>query len=603
MDFRWEPSVRTRHLAVIIALSLVAVGTITSINLSRLVTLRIQDKARSHQALADALFQIAQPEILNSPQADALTLLSGNKSVQTMMTVTTGPEKDFSYVALISFEGKLLVKADPEGKLESGATPEPFEKLSTASAPRPLFIVLFTDREYQMRTSIKLGSQPFADVIAGISTVELRHALRTPLLLGVILALSVVGFVLLVAVFSSPFVLKPLREVLKSIDQLEAEIAVQGETADKHAIDPNSMTQRLRVLGRRFAGNRNELEVTRDQLRQVIGSLSESVVLLDRDQRILLASPEAERILSGGRGLERGKPLGDSLGPEHPLSELTSRAFASRESLQEVTSITSNGDEPQKIFSAVQIFEDRGRAVGALLALRDFDTLERLESQLDFANKVTALNRITAGVAHEVKNPLHAMVLHLELLNAKLASGGDPQAHVDVLVNEVNRLNRVVQTFLDFNRPVQLHPHLVDATTLIKEVLPLGTDGRGQEIEIVERYTDQPLEVNVDVDLIKQALLNMVINACQAMPEGGKLTATTSRFNENHVQITIADEGPGIPPELREKVFNLYFTTKSHGSGIGLAQAFRAIQLHNGRIELDSKAGQGATFRIILPAA
>ena len=575
----------------------------TSFNLSRLVTLRVQDKARSHQALADALFQIAQPEILARPEANALSLLSENEAVRRMLSAVTGPDKDFSYVALISADGTLLAKSDPEDKLANAAAQQPFEKLASAPWPRPLAIVLFTNREYQMRTSIKLGSQPFADVIAGISTVDLRRALRLPLLLGAIFALSVVGLVLLVAIFSSPFVLKPLREVLKSIDQLEAESAVQGEPDDKTAIDPNSMTQRLRVLGRRFAGNRNELEVTRDQLRQVIGSLSESVVLLDREQRILLASPEAERMLAGGRGLERGKPLGESLGAEHPLSELTSRAFASRESLQEVTSIYSNGDEPQRIFSAVQIFEDRGRALGALLALRDFDTLERLESQLDFANKITALNRITAGVAHEVKNPLHAMVLHLELLNAKLASGGDPQAHVDVLVNEVNRLNRVVQTFLDFNRPVHLHPHLVDATTLIREVLPLGTDGRGQEIEVVERYTDQPLEVNVDVDIIKQAILNMVINACQAMPEGGKLMATTSRVGENQVQITIADEGPGIPPELREKVFNLYFTTKSDGSGIGLAQAFRAIQLHNGRIELDSKDGQGATFRIILPAA
>ena len=239
MDFRWEPSVRTRHLTVIIALSLATVTAMTSFNLSRLVTLRVQDKARSHQALADALFQIAQPEILARPEANALSLLRENEAVRRMLSAVTGPDKDFSYVALTSADGILLAKSDPEDKLANSAAQQPFEKLSSAPWPRPLAMVLFTNREYQMRTSIKLGSQPFADVIAGISTLELRRALRLPLLLGGIFALSVVGIVLLFAVFSSPFVLKPLREVLNSIDQLEAESAVQGEPDDKTAIDPN----------------------------------------------------------------------------------------------------------------------------------------------------------------------------------------------------------------------------------------------------------------------------------------------------------------------------------------------------------------------------
>ena len=606
MNIQWEPSVRTRHLIVVIALSFVAVVAIASFSLFRLVSLRVADKARAQESISDALFLIAQREILAKPDTkDPATLLKDDHDVQMLLRTEAGPAKDFEYVALVSSAGQLLAESGDSAARDQTLMAEPIERLSGAFWPKQFAIVLFSNRIYKKTISIKMDNSPFADVIAGISTSNMRRELRNPLLLTAIFALSVVGIVLLVAVLSTQLVLKPLRDVFKSIEQLEVESAVQGEESEPGkpgAIDPNSITQRLQVLGKRFAGSRNELEVTRDQLRQVIGSLSESVVLLDREQRILLASPEAVQLFAG-RTLERGKPLREAIGIEHPISKLTEKAFASRKSLQEVTPIISNGGEPEKIISVVQIFEDRGRALGALLALRDLHTMEQLENQLDFATKVAALNRITAGVAHEVKNPLHAMVLHLELLNAKLSSGGDPHAHVDVLVNEVNRLNRVVQTFLDFNRPVQLHPQLADINVLVHEVLPLVKDLRSSAIVVKERYADQPLPASVDIDLIKQALLNIIINACQAMPEGGTLTVTTAKVNEGTIQIAISDQGPGISPELRDKIFNLYFTTKPSGSGIGLAQAFRALQLHNGRIEIDSTPGKGATFRIILPIA
>jgi len=604
MSIQWEPSVRTRHLIVIIALSFAAVAAIASFSLLRMVALRVADKARAQESISDALFFIAQREILAKPETkDPASLLKDNREVQMLLRTEAGSGKEFEYIALLSSAGTLLAESGDTANRDQTLNAEPIETLSRSFWPKQFAIVLLSDRVYKKIISIKKDSDPFADVIAGISTANMRRELRGPLLLSSIFALSVIGIVLLLAVLSTPIVLKPLRDVFKSIEQLEVESAVQGEESGQaRPLDPNSITQRLQVLGRRFAGSRNELEVTRDQLRQVIGSLSESVVLLDREQRILLASPEAVRVLAG-RSLEIGKPLRDAIGHEHPISRLTDQAFASKKSLQEVTPITSNGGEPQKIISVVQIFEDRGRALGALLALRDLHTMEQLENQLDFATKVAALNRITAGVAHEVKNPLHAMVLHLELLNAKLANGGDPHAHVDVLVNEVNRLNRVVQTFLDFNRPVQLHPQLVDVNVLVHEVLPLVKDLRASEIVVVERYGDQPLPASVDVDVIKQALLNIIINACQAMTEGGRLTVTTSKVGESTIQITISDQGPGISPELREKIFNLYFTTKPSGSGIGLAQAFRALQLHNGRIEVDSTPGKGSTFRIIFPIA
>jgi len=318
---------------------------------------------------------------------------------------------------------------------------------------------------------------------------------------------------------------------------------------------------------------------------------------------VIMATPEAERLLSGSHAALRGRHLADALGRHHPLSALTERAFMVHQSLQETMTVSANGSEPQTIVASLQLFVDRGQPAGALLTLRDFESLQRLETQLNYATKLAALSRITSGVAHEVKNPLHAMVLHLELLHAKLEAGLDPRTHIDILTSEVNRLNRVVQTFLDFTRPVELKLHTVDANTLVREVMLLAADASAKGIEVVEHYEQGPLRIKADADMLKQALLNIVINGCQAMPKGGRLIVATARDHDGQVHIAVSDQGPGIPEEDREKIFNLYFTTKPQGSGIGLAQAFRAVQLHNGRIEVDSKVGVGTRFRMILPAA
>jgi signal transduction histidine kinase len=200
-----------------------------------------------------------------------------------------------------------------------------------------------------------------------------------------------------------------------------------------------------------------------------------------------------------------------------------------------------------------------------------------------------------------VKNPLHAMVLHLELLGAKLEAGLDPKPHVDILMSEVNRLKRVVLTFLDFTRPVELKLHQVDANVLVREVVLLAADARAQGIDLEEHYGGSPLTIKADSDLLKQALLNIIINGCQVMPKGGRLIVETGK-DDGHVFISITDHGPGIPEDARDKIFNLYYTTKPKGSGIGLAQAFRAVQLHNGRIKVLSEIGEGTSFKIILPS-
>ncbi len=608
---RWNPSVRTRHLTICIALVLLTVTALASFALARLVNQQLSAKRRAIETLTDQLTQFAQAAILNR------AALNETPPVVTLLQATTGETKDFAYCLLINKDGQEVAVADPQSARQSGARIVPFESLERARWLRLLWQVWRGAYVIEAKNAVSLDNQPFLTIVAGFPVAQLRRELAGAVSLILMSAAMLAGLGILIATVSGGFVLRPLRELMKSIEQLEAETNAQAQAeATKPAPnqDMQNVAQRLRELGRRFAGSRTEVETIRDQLQQLVGNLTERVLLLDREQRVLLASAEAEKLLmtasSANNGLRHlhGLRLSEALSRQHPLTVFTEKAFQSNQSLQETAELPADGKAaPQTVLASLQLFQDRGQPAGALLTLRDFETIQRLETQLDFASKVAALNRITAGVAHEVKNPLHSMVLHLELLTAKLDAGLDPHQHLEILTSEVNRLTRVVQTFLDFTRPVEVKLIEVDANTLLREVVLLAADLRAQGIDLTEQYGIGPLYIKADPDLLKQALLNIIINACQSMVEqgaSGKLTVATGRAQadqQDWVWLSIADNGPGIRPEVREKIFNLYFTTKPKGSGIGLAQTFRAVQLHNGRINLDTELEYGTTFTIQLP--
>lgn len=229
--------------------------------------------------------------------------------------------------------------------------------------------------------------------------------------------------------------------------------------------------------------------------------------------------------------------------------------------------------------------------------------MERVATQLEVAKRLSAISQLTSGVAHEIKNPLNAILLRLDLLKVRLGEGDEEVAQeLDILSKEVLRLNRVVTTFLDFSRPVEVHFDDVDLVGLSREVTELvRPQANAAKIDVLFKSTEASAEMRGDPDLLKQAILNLVTNAVEAMSAaGGKLVVQVSRSAANWV-LEIADTGPGIPPELRPKVFQLYFTSKSKGSGIGLAMTYRAAQLHNGTVSFLSESGVGTTFRMEFP--
>ena len=234
------------------------------------------------------------------------------------------------------------------------------------------------------------------------------------------------------------------------------------------------------------------------------------------------------------------------------------------------------------------------------------DSVKRTQL-LELSRRVTALGRLTAGVAHEVKNPLNAMMIHLELLKQKLEEGADAQSagsHVDVISREIRRLDDVVQGFLKFAKPEELSFQAIDAQEITGDILKtLAPEADAAGVELVTECSAEVPAIEADPTILRQALLNLAKNALQAMTSGGRLTVSCAPTKDGRVEIRIADTGVGIPAENLAKIFDLYFTTKEHGTGIGLSLVYRTIQLHNGDIDVESTPGVGTTFIIKLPPA
>lgn len=618
--------VRARQITIItllIALIIVVYSAVNIANLTGVITGRAKEEARQ---LSSQIDYAVRQELAHNSAVDHLdeytALVSEHSPVRGMMESTIVSSRTIAYVYLTNVSGEIITDADGRRELAANrhmigdpANERPsLDQLTSQSGYVQLARVLLGPQIYEYRERLPIPHKEmnenegsFAGVLhVGVSASVVQRELLSSVAVNLIIGLLAIVAAAVVAISSANLLLRPLQAISTSIDRLgladeTARISDEDLPRDEMV---TGVTARLRQLGERLAGERSELELMRGRLRQVISHLEERLLLINREGRVILASPDAEQILGLDDVELTGLPIDQTLGAEHPLVRTVERAFSQRQSIARTT-LHLAGTPPRQLLASVQYIEDASEPVGALVSIRDFESFQKFESQWDLSKKLAGLGRITSGIAHEVKNPLNAMVIHLEILRSKLEAGNsDPRPQLDILDSEIKRLDRVVQTFLNFTRPVEVHLQPIDLNVIVSQVIALASteaQERGVKINtLLERGT---LTVKGDADLLKQTLLNVIINGCQAMPEGGPLTVTTSRDAKGSACVTITDRGVGIADEDQERIFNLYYTTKKGGTGIGLAQAFRAVQLHGGEIAFRSQVGVGTTFEIILPAA
>ena len=342
---------------------------------------------------------------------------------------------------------------------------------------------------------------------------------------------------------------------------------------------------------------------------------------------------------------EPSEPL-STLPADHPVRQIVERTLAGRKSQGPVSTalpvrpppratdaatsaatalVVADGlqsaetDEPEWLLMSHAIEDTNGRFLGAMLVARNLGYLSHLYSTVKYSRKLAALGRLMAGVAHEVKNPLNAKTIHLELLKQKLAAVREPitvpagaggtksvdlNKHVNIIASEIRRLDEVVVGFLKFARPDELKLQPLELSALITDVATaVGPEAENRRVQLKTECPDPSPLINADPGMLRQALLNLALNACQAMANGGTLRLSCRPVSRRRVEVAVEDTGVGIPPENLGRIFDLYFTTKEKGSGIGLSMVYRIVQLHDGEVEVQSTPGHGTRFRLIFPQA
>lgn len=409
---------------------------------------------------------------------------------------------------------------------------------------------------------------------------------------------------IVMALFLPNLVLDPLARISQKIDLIATDqFQIPAVPATRESKEFADVQVKLNLLGQQYRGARQNANELRSNVQQLLGRLEEGVLLFDPAGRLMMAGKPLARLLGRDPDAMIGQTLDELFPPTSGLGMVILDALHTQESIKDrIVTIDRGATGPARlVVSVVPVSEyASGKRAGTLVTLRDAESRRQLEMQLDVSGRLAAISRLTSGVAHEIKNPLNAIALYLEVLKTKLEA---PQPEIDVIAREIARLDRVVRTFLDFNRPINLRIQEMDLAAMVGEIADLvRLDAEKKNIQVQLDAPAKPCLMRGDPDLLKQSILNVVVNGIEAMKTGGALRIRLEHLVHELV-LAISDEGPGIPPHLREKIFNLYYSTKDKGSGIGLAVTFRVVQLHNGTIELISEVGKGTTFYLRFPEA
>lgn len=335
----------------------------------------------------------------------------------------------------------------------------------------------------------------------------------------------------------------------------------------------------------------------------ILRSISSGVISVDQRGSIVTANPAAASIVARGEEDMVGFPLEkvfEGHGELVRAAELVLSGEQPRATLE--TELSSNG-RPVSVAVRVTPHRSRGQTVGIVITLEDLTEVKNLTEQLLRADKLSGLGELVAGVAHEVRNPLGVIKASVQMMEQEMDDSCQDAELTHVMVQEIDRLDSVVNALLDFGRPSESQFGTVEPRHVIDEVVLLTKQFAKQQQIVVRVQCPEGLpDIRADEDRLKQIFVNLISNAIQSMPDGGSITIG-ALAEDGYLKISFTDTGIGISEEEQDRIFDPFHTTRAEGSGLGLSIVHRIVDAHNGFITVDSNPGDGSTFTVGLPLA
>jgi nitrogen fixation/metabolism regulation signal transduction histidine kinase len=451
------------------------------------------------------------------------------------------------------------------------------------------------------------GADPHLELVVAVPLLleQRRIARGVDRLAELILlsTLSIVGTLALAGAWLARAVARPVRELVAATGSIGAgdyETRLAAGTDD----ELGDLVRGFNTMASALSRQRADLERRREYMERLLRYATTGVLSTDTEGRVVTVNPAARSLLQEtGAKLAPGQQLVESLKRTTGLEPLAHALGASVARSGESIEVDLEHGEPRRLrFVRVVLRDPAGGAAGSLILLDDVTDLMR-------SNQLAAWAEMARAIAHEIKNPLTPIQLSTEHLRRLLTDRGslpDPEIEscLESVIKQVRSLREIAGEFSTFARLPDLTLSPEDPAELLREVAAPYAAAPPPGLRVEQHYEGTLPRVLVDRRVISRALINLIENALQAMPEGGTLQLSAERLaGRDEIALTIADSGTGLDPDVRRRLFEPYFSTKSSGTGLGLAIVRRAVEAHHGRIEVESEPGRGTAFRVVLETA
>src|SRR6266542_3025590 len=594
--------IRTKEAIALTLLTSMVVAATTLIYLSQLSRVVVQEASRQAELISRQIYAQTSRALSRAPGSRPQEALRRDRELRGLLDASVGYSPDLVYALIADRAGRTILHTEHAKEGTAAPTHPSLRELMDLDVVSRFAVLYRNGRVYETMLPLLLNGEPFASIRLGVSTTLVRQELTAGIKRSLIVAGIALPLAWLAALGLAHLILRPIRTLAGEVDRMrrgEFELGASPAGDDEF----QELASQLQRLGQELQSDRIATFSEQAHLQHVVNQLEDVIIFLNPEGRVLFFNNAAEGVI--GRPLEEAVrvPLGELLPSSHPLSPLVAEVTAGGTGPRDTTLAFTQEERAKEFLVSLFPVRDASRVMGTVVLLKDLESVKTVQSLVSYSAKLAALGRLTSGVAHEVKNPLNAMMIHLEVLKERLDSATpEVQESLEVIGSEIRRLDRVVQGFLRFMRPQELVIKPVDLNSLLQSLgALLEAEWQTQGIRLAYELDASLPPVGADEELLRQAFLNILQNAGQAMPRGGVVTIRTARDGRETARAEIVDEGVGIASEDLERIFKLYYTTKTDGSGIGLSVVYRIVQLHDGMIDVQSELGRGTTVAVRLP--